>query len=102
MKLPSAPLFLTNDMYLASTITYFCNIDPALKCKSGIVTFSFPQSEKVLALVRDYATNAIDVKALTYVDTIKRLRHEMLQCRSEVMNQILQSKKFGTKKEIRR
>ncbi len=81
--------FTTPDMYIASAIALRCGIEPALRATTGMVMFMFQPTEAVLAAVRDFQSNALQVDAASYSQMIKALRGMMFKRREAAMLKVL-------------
>lgn len=69
-----------SDVYLASFVSVFLNIQPELKVHNKRTLFCFPAYDELYKAMNAY-NNGATLNALEYAQMIKRLRAEMLMRR---------------------
>lgn len=75
-----AKTFETFDLYLAAALTILLKQPPDYKVRNGKTLFVFPASDILYKTMNEY-NNGVQVNALEFAQTIKRLRAEMLMRR---------------------
>lgn len=74
--------FETDDLYLSSAITTILNKLPGFKVVNGRTIFVYPVSDALYSAITEY-NSGIKLNAIELIQTIKRLRAEMMMKRNE-------------------
>lgn len=77
----TAKEFTSADLYLSSALSILLQIQPQFKVENGRALFIFPVSDALYGALSDY-NSGISINAIEFVQTIKRLKSEMMLRRS--------------------
>ncbi|OGH05912.1 MAG: hypothetical protein A2W22_06940 [Candidatus Levybacteria bacterium RBG_16_35_11] len=83
-EIKTSQIFETLDLYIASYLS-FCGNHPTFKIQNSRVAFSFPATDDLYKLIRNYNAN-INIPICDFVTTIKMLRGQMINLRNSNQN----------------
>jgi hypothetical protein len=75
-------LFETPDLYLSAAIVNLLRMEPSFKVIRGKTIFCFPASGDLYRAMSIYNAG-VEISAIDYAETIKRLRAEMIMRRNQ-------------------